>query len=239
MSRIRRVPILVVLLLCGAILDDRALALCSPSDLDGVRAELRATEPPACGPRTLRRAFKRSRNRAAAATARAVIQCALAETPHVARAHDALARMLAKVTKLQSAGTLAPDCASAYETALATLDAALTAAENGTTTTTTTSVPGAPTTTTQGTCTTVSLEVCRGDCTGVTSIPRGIVKCGANCDDQIFVVPGFGSLQLLGTPAPGDVGVTWDGDCNDDGTVPLGDASPPDCSLSCDCSSGQ
>jgi len=83
----------------------------------------------------------------------------------------------------------------------------------------------------------ISLEVDRGDCTNVTSEPPGLVECAGNCDVKTFTVPAFRSLQLLGTPAPGDAGVSFDSDCADDGTVPLANASPPDCSLSCDCSS--
>src|SRR4029077_4383697 len=111
------------------------------------------------------------------------------------------------------------------------------AAATGIETTTTTSAPGTPTTLPP--CTTVSLEVDKGDCTSVTSEPRGLVRCGANCDVQTFTVPASGSLRLLGPPAAGDVGVTFDTDCDDDGTLVLGDVLPPDCSLSCDCSSGQ
>jgi hypothetical protein len=118
------------------------------------------------------------------------------------------------------------------------LDVDLIDAANGTTTTTSTLPPGTPTTTFPPTCATVSLEVDKGDCPSVTSVPPGLVKCEANCDVSTFTVPASGSLRLKGTPAPGDMGVVFGTDCDDDGTVPLGDASPPDCSLSCDCSSG-
>ncbi len=226
-----------------AVARERALAMCSPSRLDAVHTRLRAMEAPACGPRTLHRAFIRARNKAVTVTERAVIRCVITESPRIAPAHKALLGVIAKAAKLVTAGTLAHDCAVTYESELAAIDADLTAAANGTettSTTTTTSVPGAPTTTTTtlAACATITLEVDKGDCTGVTSIPRGLVRCGANCGVQTFTVPAFGTLQLEGTPAPGDVGVTFGDDCDDDGTVPLGDASPPDCSLSCDCSSG-
>src|SRR5262249_20026994 len=133
-----------------------------------------------------------------------------------------------------------PECVQRYETVLEEMDDDLTAAANGTETTTTTAPSGAQTTTstTQPTCSMVSLEVDRADCTRVTAEPRGRVNCGPACDVQTFTVPASGSLRLVGTPAPGDTGVTFDTDCADDGTVPLTAASPPDCSLSCDCSSG-
>ncbi|HTC23949.1 MAG TPA: hypothetical protein VK688_06275 [Gemmatimonadales bacterium] len=167
-------------------------------------------------------------------TARAALECAIGQTPEIIAAHRALLRVLAKVRR----SGVAEACAVTYEGELERLDADLEAAANGTETTTTTSPPGTPTTTTQPACVTVSLEVDKGDCTKVTSVPRGLVVCGTTCDIMTFTVPASGSLRLVGTPAPGNVGVTFGTDCTDDGTVPLGDASPPDCSLSCDCSSG-
>ena len=221
------------------LLPGRALGLCSPSALEAVHAELRAAIAPRCGPKALRRAFNRARHKGAIVTARAVIRCADAGTPHTASAHRALMKALAKVTSVSATGTLPPSCALAYETELQRLDADLTAAEAGIEpTTTTTSPPGAPTTTTLQRCTTINLEVDRGDCTSVTSDPPGLVGCGPTCHVATFSVPGFGLLRLVGTPAPGDSTVSFGTDCGDDGTVPFADASPPDCSLSCDCSSG-
>jgi hypothetical protein len=221
-----------------------AHAVCSASALQAVHAELRAATAPLCGFRTLRRAFSHARNRAAVVAARAARECAHAKTPDVGSAHRALTRVLSKAVGSGAAGKLASDCALAYETELAALDADLAAAANGTeSTTTTTSPPGTPTppgspsTTIPATCTTVSLEVDKGDCSSVTSEPSGLVSCGAQCDIRTFTVPAGRALRLKGTPAPGDGSVFFDSDCNDDGTVPLGDASPPDCSLSCDCTS--
>jgi hypothetical protein len=217
----------------------RALGSCLPSALEAVHAELRAAIAPRCGPKSLRRAFNRARHKGAIVTARAVIRCAIAETPRTESAHRALMKVLTKVTSESATGMLSPSCALAYETELQKLDDDLTAAEAGIEpTTTTTSPPGAPTTTTLQRCTTINLEVDKGDCTNVTSDPAGLVECGTNCDITTFSVPGFGLLRLIGTPAPGDSTVSFDTDCDDDGTVPLADASPPDCSLSCDCSSG-
>jgi hypothetical protein len=83
----------------------------------------------------------------------------------------------------------------------------------------------------------LSNEVDRSDCTSVTSTPPGLVECSGACDVKTFTVPAVGSLQLARTPAPGDSSVFFGGDCDEDGTVPLGDATPPVCSLSCDCTS--
>ena len=207
------------------------LATCSPAALDAAHAALRDAVAPDCGTRVLHHIFKRAHRRAVTATARAAVQCQTVGAARISVAHNALMKAVAQIGRLNSAGKVAPDCALTYETELLTLDAALTDAANGVVPTTTT--------TTQPTCAFVTLEVDKGDCTGVTSIPRGVVKCGANCDVQTFTVPASRPLRLLGTPAPGDVGVTFDTDCDDDGTVPLATATPPDCSLSCDCSSGQ
>ena len=233
-SPIRLTNAMVASALTAVLSTGRAQGACSPSDLDAVHAELRAAGPPLCGPRPLRRAFRHARQRAAMVTARAALECAIGQTPNITAAHRALLRVLAKVRRSGVAET----CALTYEDELERLDADISAAANGTETTTTTSPPGTPTTTTQPTCVTVRLEVDKGDCTRVTSVPRGLVVCGTTCDVMTFTVPASGSLRLEGKPAPGDVGVTFGTDCNDDGTVPLGDASPPDCSLSCDCSSG-
>ena len=217
----------------------RALGSCSPSALEAVHAEMRAATAPRCGPKALRRAFNRARHKGAVVTADARVRCANGETPRIAPAHRALMKALTKVTSASAAGTLDPACALAYETALQRLDDDLAAAAAGIEpTTTTTSPPGTPTTTTLPRCTTIDLEVDRGDCTSVTSDPPGLVECGSGCDVKDFSVPGFGLLRLIGTPAPGDSEVTFGTDCDDDGTVPFADASPPDCSLTCDCSSG-
>jgi hypothetical protein len=218
----------------------RAVATCSPSALDGVRAELKAATAPDCGPRTLRRAFDRACDRAAALTERVLVQCADGGTPRIGRAHAMLGRVMRRLGRPGLARRLAPACADLYAARLMMLDAALEAAATGTetTTTTTTAPPGTPTTSTLAPCVTVALEVDKGDCTGVTSDPPRLVQCGATCSDQVFTVPASGSLRLNGTPAPGDTGVTWDGDCENDGTVDLSNASGPDCSLSCTCSSG-
>jgi len=239
--RLAAIFVAIVLIPIGP--EGMALAVCSPSGLDAVRAELQGAAAPDCGTKTLRRVFKRARRRAATATAHAGLQCALAGAARTARAHRALMKALAQIGRLNADGKVPPECAVAYETLLERLDADLTAAENGTvttTTTTTTSPPGVPTTTTTTlpACTMVSLEVDRGDCTSVASTPAGLVECSGACDVKTFAVPAFGSLQLAGTPAPGDTGVLFGGDCDGDGTVPLGDATFPNCSLSCDCSSG-
>ena len=189
---------------------------------------MRAASAPRCGPKALRRAFNRARHKGATVTARAVVRCTSGETPRIASAHRLLTKALTKVTSASAAGTLDPACALAYETELERLDGDLTAAAAGI----------EPTTTTLPRCTTIALEVDRGDCTSVTSDPPGLVTCGAGCDVMDFSVPGFGLLRLIGTPAAGDSGVSFGTDCEDDGTVPFADASPPDCSLSCDCSSG-
>src|SRR5690242_6504309 len=79
------------------LLADTTLAVCSPSGLNAVQLEIKAATAPRCGPRALRRAFTRGRNRAARVTARAVIRCATAEIPRLASAHAALAKILARV----------------------------------------------------------------------------------------------------------------------------------------------
>jgi hypothetical protein len=215
-----------------------AVGMCSASGLDAVYAQLRTATAPPCATGALRHAFKHTVERAALATERAVIECAIAETPHIAPAHRALLRLLRKIAKLDAAGRMDAACAATAESEVTALDAELTGAANGVPVTTTTTAPGATTTTTPPACATITLEVDKGDCTSVTSDPPGVVKCGADCDVRTFTIPASRPLQLKGTPAPGDQGVSFDTDCNDDGTVPLSDASPPDCSLSCDCSSG-
>jgi hypothetical protein len=146
--------------------------------------------------------------------------------------------VLRRLGRPGTARRLLPSCTDLYIAALETLDDDLHAAASGAETTTTTSPPGTPTTTTTPQCVTVTLQVDKGDCTRVTSEPPRFVDCGPACDMGTFTVPASGPLRLKGSPAPGDGGVTFDGDCEDDGTVDLADASPPDCSLSCDCSSG-
>jgi hypothetical protein len=214
-----------------------ALAQCLPSALDEVRMELRAATAPDCGPKTLRRAFDRACDKAAAVTERAVVQCATARTPRIGRAHKMLMGLLARMARPGMARKLPAPCDAIYRAELERLVTDLGAAASGTETTTTTSPPGTPTTTTLPACKTVELEVDKGDCTRVTSDPPRLIECGPACDVQTFTVPGSGALRLKGTPGPGDTGVSFGGDCDDDGTVPLDSASPPDCSLSCDCSS--
>ena len=213
-----------------------AWALCSPSSLEAVRTEIVSAVPPDCTPPRLRRVFEHARRRAASAMEHVVVECTLGTPLRLGRAQRPLRRAGETARRAAAAGHVSADCALAYQTELGQLDADLVAAANGTTTTL---PPGATTTTTQPTCAFVTLEVDKGDCTSVTSIPRGVVKCGANCDVQTFTVPVSRPLRLLGTPAPGDTGVTFDTDCDDDGTVPLATATPPDCSLSCDCCSGR
>ena len=212
-----------------------ARALCSPSGLDAVRTEIITAVPPDCTPSRLRRVFEHARRRAASATEHVVVECTFGTALRLGRAQRPLRRAGETARRAAVAGHVSTDCALAYQTELERLEADLVAAANGTTTL----PPGATTTTTQPTCAFVTLEVDKGDCTSVTSVPRGVVKCGANCDVQTFTVPASRPLRLIGTPAPGDTGVTFDTDCDDDGTVPLATATPPDCSLSCDCCSGQ
>ncbi|HLY39020.1 MAG TPA: hypothetical protein VKU61_13340 [Candidatus Binatia bacterium] len=212
-----------------------AAAMCSPSGLDAVRTEILSAVPPDCTPSRLRRVFEHARRRAASATERAVLDCTFGKALRLGRAQRPLQRAGNTARRAAGKGHISADCALAFQTELGQLEADLVAAANGTTL----PPPGATTTTTQPTCAFVTLEVDKGDCTGVTSIPKGVVKCGANCDVQTFTVPVSRPLRLVGTPAPGDTGVTFDTDCDDDGTVPLATATPPDCSLSCDCSSGQ
>jgi len=228
----------VVIAVSSMIPARRALGECSPSALDSVRMELREAVAPECGPKPLRRAFDRACDRTATMMDRIVVQCASAKTPRVARAHHMLLGVLSRMARPSMARRLAPSCDAIYRTELERLDDDLQAAASGSETTTTMSPPGTPTTTTQPECGTVGLEVDKGDCTRVRSVPRGLVECGAACDVKTFNVPGSGSLRLEGTPAPGDGSVSFGGDCDDDGTLHLEDASPPDCSLSCDCSSG-
>ena len=234
MARVRcvRGALALVTLLCAG----DARALCSPSGLDAVRAEIVAAVPPDCAPPRLRRTFEHARRRAAAATEHVVVDCTLGTRLRLGRVQRPLERAARTARRAAAVGITTADCALLYQTELGRLEADLVAAANGTTTTL---PPRATTTTTQPTCTFVTLEVDKGDCTGVTSIPRGVVKCGAGCDVQTFTVPVSRPLRLVGTPAPGDTGVTFDTDCDDDGTVPIATATPPDCALSCDCSSGR
>src|SRR5689334_8608427 len=235
MSMARAVTIVVGL--AALVSATRARGECSPSGLDAVRVEIAAAAAPDCGPRTYRRAFAHACDRAATLTERAIVQCAAARPARVTRAHHMLFALLGRMARPAVVARLGPDCAAVYRTALERLDDDLLAAANGETTTTTTSPPGTPTTTTEPGCTTVMLDVDKGDCSAVRSEPRGLVDCGAACSESVFSVPAAGTLRLTGTPGPGDTGVSFGGDCEDDGTVDLGDASPPDCSLSCDCSS--
>ena len=240
MAAIRVALVLSAIALLPAVPPRTALAACSPSSLDVVQTELRSGDVPTCGLKPVRRTFKRARKKASRVTARAIVQCTSGQIPRVASAHRALLKALAQIGKSSADGALPAACAVAYETELERLDAELTAAVNGTETTTTTTtppLPGESTTTTLPSCTMITLEVDKSDCAGVTSEPPGLVDCGDGCDVRTFAVPAFGTLQLKGTPGPGDTTVSFSTDCNDDGTVPLGDASPPDCALSCDCSS--
>jgi hypothetical protein len=236
--------LLVVAMSLLPVLPQRAVfAACSPTALDAAHTALREAVAPECGTRPLRRIFKRARRRAVTSTTRAAVQCQSFGAARLSVAHNALMKAVAQIGKLSTQGRVQPECAVAYETVLLTLDAALTDAANGVEPTTTTSSteppPGASTTTTlPTTCTVITLDVDRSDCTNVTSIPRGLVECSGACTEQNFTVPAVGTLQLQGTPAPGDTSVIFGGDCDDDGTVPLGDASPAlDCSLACDCTS--
>jgi hypothetical protein len=226
------------------LLAGRAYGLCSPTALAAVRAELRAAAPPACGPTSLRRVYLRARRKAAAETGRMMRRCARGEPAHIAPARRALSRVRVVLDSSGMAARVPPSCVAAFRAELDRLDADLAAAESGAPATTTTTsppgVPGAPTTTIQPVpCTTVTLEVDVGDCTRVTSVPRGLVDCDEGCALIDVTVPASTQLRLKGVPAAGDVGVTFDTDCDDDGTVPLDQATFPDCSLSCDCSSGQ
>ena len=214
-----------------------ARAQCSTAALEAVNAEARAATVPDCGTRPLRHAFKRARKKTEKVTARAVTRCEIAGTVRIAAAHRVLLKVVAEAGRASANGTVPPACAVLYEAQLLQLDTDLTAAANGTATTTTTSPPGTPTTTTEAPCTMIMLEVDKGDCTGVTSDPPGLVECGDGCDVKTFVVPAVGSLRLKGAPAEGDTETSFDTDCDDDGTVPFEDASMPDCELSCDCSS--
>jgi hypothetical protein len=229
----------LVIALASVIPTGSALPECSPSALDAVRTELHGATAPDCGPKSLRRAFTRACDRASAVMDRAVLQCAIARAPRVARAHEMLVGVLRRLGRPGTARRLLPPCTDLYIDTLETLDDDLSAAASGAETTTTTAPPGTPTTTTAPQCVTVALDVDKGDCTRVTSEPPRLVDCGPTCDMATFTVPASGPLRLKGLPAPGDSGVTFAGDCEDDGTVDLADASPPDCSLSCDCSSGQ
>jgi len=214
-----------------------AHAQCLPAALAAALREMETAAVPDCGTKQLRHAFKRARKKAIGVTAKAIARCEATGVARIEPAHRALTKALTQVGKASAHGVIPPVCAVTFEGELAQMDADLTAAANGTATTTTTSPPGTPTTTTQPTCAAVMLEVDKSDCTSVTSDPPGLVDCGDGCDDKIFIVPGVGSLVLKGTPGPGDTSTSFDTDCDDDGTVPLDEASPPDCSLSCDCSS--
>ena len=215
MSVLGLASVLVAIALLPTDLTGTALATCSPSALDAVHTELRDAPAPDCGTKPFEsRRFDRSPS--------AMYTC-VARPFGTANANATVPRTFDSFGA--SGERHLPDAV------------VFTAAANGTATTTTTSPPGAPTTTTLPTCTMISLEVDRGDCTDVTSEPPGLVECAGSCDVKTFTVPAFGSLQLKGMPAPGDTGVLFGGNCNDDGTVLLGDAALPDCSLSCDCSS--
>jgi hypothetical protein len=237
MHSIPRALVAGAIALIAAFVSAPARAQCSPPALEAVLREMQTAAVPDCGTKPLRHAFKRARKKAIGVTARVLARCEATGVARIAPAHRALTKALTQVGKASANGVIAPACAVMYEAELAQMDADLTAAANGTATTTTTSPPGSPTTTTQPTCTAIMLEVDKADCTHVTSVPAGLVDCGDGCDDKIFLVPGVGSLQLVGTPGPGDTSTSFDTDCDDDGTVPLDEASPPDCSLSCDCSS--
>ena len=217
-----------------------ARAACSPAALDAVRAELRTGTLPTCGTKAVRRAFKRARRKASKVLVRATAPCAAGEAPAVAPAQRALIRAVSQIARLSAAGSVSPTCAVEYETALEQLAAAVLAAANGietTTSTSTTTAPGETTTTTLAPCTVVYLDVDRSDCTSVTSDPPGLVACSGTCEEEVFAVPAFGSLKLKGTPDAGDTGASFDFDCAEDGTVALATATPPGCTLSCDCSS--
>jgi hypothetical protein len=218
----------------------RVHAACSPGALDAVRTELRTGTVPTCGTNAVRRAFKRARKKASKVLSRATAPCAAGDVPSVAPAQHALIRAVSQIARLSNDGSVSPACAVEYENALEQLATAVGAAASGietTTTTSTTTAPGESTTTTLAPCTVVYLDVDRSDCTSVTSEPPGLVDCAGACSENVFTVPAFGSLQLKGTPDVGDTSVSFGTDCEDDGTVPLGTATPPDCTLSCDCSS--
>jgi hypothetical protein len=231
---------LVAIALTIAAAPTTAEAACSPAALDAVRTELRSGAVPTCGTKAVRRAFKRARRKATKVLVRAAAPCAAGDTPAVAPAQRALIRAVSQIARLSDDGSVSPTCAVEYENALEQLAEAVLAAASGietTTTTSTTTAPGEATTTTLAPCTVVYLDVDRSDCTSVTSDPAGLVNCSGTCDENIFTVPAFGSLQLKGTPDTGDTSVSFGIDCDDDGTVPLATATPPDCTLSCDCSS--
>jgi hypothetical protein len=237
MRSIPRVVLVGAVALIAAGVSAPVHAQCSPPALAAVLREMETAAAPDCGTKQLRHAFKRARKKAVGVTARVLARCEATGVARIEPAHRALTKALTQVGKASTNGVIPPACAVTYEAELAQMDADLIAAANGTATTTTTSPPGTPTTTTQPTCTAIMLDVDKSDCTSVTSDPPGLVDCGAGCDEKTFVVPGVGSLVLKGTPAPGDTSTSFDTDCDDDGTVPLDAATPPDCSLSCDCSS--
>jgi hypothetical protein len=234
----RIAPACTAAVLWSMLLTGRAAASCSPAAFAAAQQEVRAAPAPACGPGPLERAFQRARRKAAAVMGRMARRCARGKPANVAGARRALAKVSTKMTRPRVASVLTPACMATYETELARLAAELDAAESGTPVTTTTAPsPGGSTTTTLPPCTTVTVEVDVGDCTRVTSVPRGVVNCDQNCDTVDVTVPASRPLRLKGTPAPGDVSVTFGDDCNEDGTVPLGMAVFPDCVVSCDCSS--
>jgi hypothetical protein len=215
-------------------------AACSPDALDAVRTELRSGAVPTCGTKTVRRAFKHARRKAAKLLVRAAAPCAGGDVPAIAPALRALTRGVSQIARLANENTISPACAVEYENALEQLTTALGDAANGTDTSTSTSTslaPGESTTTTLAPCTVVHLDVDRSDCSSVASDPLGLVNCSGSCGEATFTVPAFGSLRLTGTPGTGDTSVDFGTDCDDDGTVPLSLATPPDCTLSCDCSS--
>jgi len=117
------------------------------------------------------------------------------------------------------------------------------------TTTTTTTFPGSlpsstlppgVTTTTFPDCNTVKVMVDRGDCGPISSDPPGVFNCSGACTSKTFTISAAADdPTLIGTPKNGDTDVSWDGDCYDDGTVPLEFAFLPNCTLSCTCLSVQ
>ena len=237
-ARITRGALLATGLLIVALAT--AHAACSPDALDAVRTELRNGAVPTCGTKAVRRAFKRARRKAAKALIRAAAPCAAGDVPAVGSAQRALTRAVSQIARLANDGAVSSACALEYENALEQLATAVGDAANGIETTTSTSTslaPGQSTTTSLAPCTVVNLDVDRSDCGSVASDPPGLVNCSGTCSEQTFTVPAFGSLRLTGTPGPGDSSVDFGTDCDDDGTVPLATATPPDCTLSCDCSS--
>ena len=228
-----------VIAVSSIVIAGRARAACSVTAFATVGTDLRAAAAPPCGPAALQRVFARASRKAAAVTRRMAKRCGRGRSVRIFPARKQLLKVRAMMHGRRMAAQMHPGCVAAYEAALEQLDAELVAAETGIpATTTTTSVPTGPTTTTQPIpCTTVTLEVDVGDCLRVTSVPRGRVDCDQNCDTGDFTVPASKPLQLRGVPDAGDTSVSFDGDCDEDGTVLLGTATFPDCMLDCDCSS--